>query len=628
MPIGANRSLNPSTRILMKVSSPLRWICSLLCVTCSATAQLPFDGAFFFGDSLTDSGNLAVSTGGANPPSPPYAGGRFSSGPVYSEYLVSGLGLATTAAPSVANNLNFAFGGATAGAGSQSPTFPQQIGLFQQRQITPSPDAGFFVFFGANDILGPVQSDPAAQDPAVLSQIAGAAAMNVAGGIQSLVGLGAENVVVMTLPDLGKTSQVVGTAGETLLTIASGAFNQTLIGAVAGLQAGTRITVVDTESLLDAILENPALFGFSDTTSNALAAGALSPPQSENFVFFDPIHPTTTVHESLAGAVTEILNPEPALGAISQLGRTSLMVNQFTQDALDQRLSGLRLESRKGRDDAFLLNVEIGGVDGGLDATGLLPETAYDGFLVHIGADGRFGDNLFLGLGFSRVEVNGSMGGGAATFDMAQDAGMAYGLYHAGPLSLEGALGYADIQVGEVRRRTALSGLPALGETSGNLLFGNVKLALPFESERGLVQPFAGLRFVDGELDGFAESGVAALALQYGGQDVASTSGIFGAEAFLHGELDSGRPWLGRIHLAYQADFEDGGRAVTGGLANFPSPGSAVTAIDGVGDGFRLGLQGAMEVAFGLSLNLAYTADLRSDDATAHRFTLSFQNNL
>jgi len=43
----------------------------------------PFSSLFVFGDSLSDTGNVSILTGGAFPdPSQPYFNGRFSDGPI------------------------------------------------------------------------------------------------------------------------------------------------------------------------------------------------------------------------------------------------------------------------------------------------------------------------------------------------------------------------------------------------------------------------------------------------------------------------------------------------------------------------------------------------------------------
>ncbi|WP_416666620.1 SGNH/GDSL hydrolase family protein [Egbenema bharatensis] len=78
-----------------------------------------------FGDSTTDIGNSFLLTAGLLPPSPPYAEGRFSNGPVAVEFLADSLGL------NLDLTTNFAVGGATTGRTNVNP-FPQLGGLLDQ----------------------------------------------------------------------------------------------------------------------------------------------------------------------------------------------------------------------------------------------------------------------------------------------------------------------------------------------------------------------------------------------------------------------------------------------------------------------------------------------------------------
>src|SRR4051794_15779025 len=79
----------------------------------------PYTGMYVFGDSLSDSGNLAaltdptqVITGNSYIPNAPYASKQFTNGDVWVKGVATALGLATYAAPALAGGGNFAFGGA------------------------------------------------------------------------------------------------------------------------------------------------------------------------------------------------------------------------------------------------------------------------------------------------------------------------------------------------------------------------------------------------------------------------------------------------------------------------------------------------------------------------------------
>ena len=133
-----------------------------LLVVCPSVQALPFSGIYVLGDSLSDQGNLKAATGTFVPPSQTlpdslhYFNGRFSNGPVYTDYLSGLLGLPST--PSFFGGNNFAYGGARTGynivelqVGGQLPNnaFPWslngQVQDFRNRNVN-DPNGLFIVF--------------------------------------------------------------------------------------------------------------------------------------------------------------------------------------------------------------------------------------------------------------------------------------------------------------------------------------------------------------------------------------------------------------------------------------------------------------------------------------------------
>ena len=162
------------------------------------TLGATFDSFQVFGDSLSDPGNLYQLTGGLYPPSPPYANGRFSNGPLWIEYLQQDFGLPDSAV------LNLAYGGATSGRqnvaellfGGDFPGLLDEIGAFATNPFLSTFDARdlFVVWAGANDYLFGFSTDPDA--------VVG----NIIAAVQTLISpaVGAKTVIVPNLPDLGK----------------------------------------------------------------------------------------------------------------------------------------------------------------------------------------------------------------------------------------------------------------------------------------------------------------------------------------------------------------------------------------------------------------------------------------
>ncbi|MEL7029787.1 MAG: hypothetical protein AAGL49_11390, partial [Pseudomonadota bacterium] len=60
---------------------------------CGAAQAQIFSDAYFAGDSLSDPGNIPITTGGVDFPPFPYFGNRFSNGPVYAELAPGLLGI-------------------------------------------------------------------------------------------------------------------------------------------------------------------------------------------------------------------------------------------------------------------------------------------------------------------------------------------------------------------------------------------------------------------------------------------------------------------------------------------------------------------------------------------------------
>ncbi len=230
----------------------------LLLVPSAASAQIPqFDAFYVFGDSLADNGNIFIQTDrmGLEPPAPPsetphrmYFEGRFSNGYVGVEYLwqrVSGHRVGSSrglkpflALPSIQNPsaINFAFGGTgtpnvdlTPG-GFPAPGLKGQVELFRSalNGKRPSSHALYVISTGANDYRDDPFNEP--MDPVDVIR-------NIEEAIASLYRLGARNMMVVDLPDLGKVpSNAVDPDASMAATALSHDHNRLLYRAMRRLQ--------------------------------------------------------------------------------------------------------------------------------------------------------------------------------------------------------------------------------------------------------------------------------------------------------------------------------------------------------------------------------------------------------
>jgi len=260
-----------------------------------------FSHLYVFGDSLSDTGNYYRLSGGSPPP--PYAEGRFCNGPIWVEYLAESLEMEYQPSD------NFAVGGATTGtlnsndgfAGKEYPGLLDEVASFvAMRPACGAQRALYVVEAGANDFFVALA---AGTSPATLI---GNGVNNTVTAIQQLRGSGARFILVMNVPDLGVTpmAQSLGEGGPPMLTQLTAAYNQALDLALEQLaQAGIPTIRLDAFAVLDEMASQPAAYGFSNVTTPFLyAPPGLSPDQ---FLFWDPVHPTTGAHEVLTDEALE-----------------------------------------------------------------------------------------------------------------------------------------------------------------------------------------------------------------------------------------------------------------------------------------------------------------------------------
>ncbi len=594
-----------------------------------------FPNQYSFGDSLSDSGNLFAATraiGAPNPPAP-YFQGRFSNGRVWTELLGGDLALAATAAPTARGSMNFAFGGAAAGGTSQlPPSLGVQVGLFRQRGLVPGANDLFTVLAGANDLIPVLGAATTPTNPAALDGAGAAAAQAVAANVQALIGLGARNLVIAGLPNLGATPRSLaaggpGGAGATFGLRASNAFNQELrarLQALAGAADGVNLIYLDLQGVLDRVVADHRALGFANASQPFLPVGGAPAGTGDpnSYVFWDDIHPTARTHAILADIVTEQLNPEGPLGFAGAIGGAALALQGVQAAALDDRVSQLAFSGRPaGRADVYA-SVNYG--NGGRDRDGARPGFDYEAQLVTAGVDRRFGDPLLAGAALNVGRLKADAAGGAGDFAI-EDTGMrAYAVWRGGPVSFLMEADYGVLAVKRIHRRTAFGGLATNGKTSGERWGAGLKAAWVAEFGGHTVRPWLGLRTHRIELDGFTEKDVPALSMEYAAQEAKSTSGAIGVDAAFRWRL-LGQSVRLDLRGAWHDEIGTRTRTVAGRLAdNFTRP-TALALEDGDGGGLELGGAVTLYFAKNWSGSLGYAADLRSGDRVAHRATLAVQ---
>jgi len=284
---------------------------ALLLTVLHHPAQAAFSSLGILGDSLSDTGRLAQATARAtfglfSVPTEPYLPGRFSNGPVWVEYYAA-------AHPGVTIG-NAAMGGAFSGvlngrdnAGDDElgavPFFGAGLsnaatGLDAQLPLVPNvsgTNTAFVLWIGANDINSALDIGFANPQDVVPTSLS-----NVGNAINLLLSLGASDVFVANLPDLGRTPDGLASGRAADLTAATIDFNNGLVNLVGG--AGAKAHLVDLFTPFNALLANAGALGYTDTTTpcvdGVLDSTACGNPEAH--LFWDTIHPTTGVHAMIA----------------------------------------------------------------------------------------------------------------------------------------------------------------------------------------------------------------------------------------------------------------------------------------------------------------------------------------
>ncbi len=275
-------------------------------------AQGGFSAAYYFGDSMTDTGNSYDRDG--VPASPPYHDGNFTNGLVWAEYLAADLGLANPE-PSRLGGPNYAWGAAQTGDGITTiPDFStlnigSQIDEFVADGRTLRETDLVVLWGGINDVF--------AQIPASVT------GQNMSDHFQELYDLGGRrflvsNVAVFDVAAANATNTALSRSYQS-----------------ASELPGIEIAMFDFHGFANEAFNDPGSFGFTaDFLDNACPECTRDAVIDPSFTvtpngivdnpdlhfFWDGFHPTTAAHRILADmAVTAAMTiavPEPSTGSL------------------------------------------------------------------------------------------------------------------------------------------------------------------------------------------------------------------------------------------------------------------------------------------------------------------------
>jgi outer membrane lipase/esterase len=272
--------------------------------------------SFQIGASLTDNGNACTLIPASCPPAPPYSPGVYSNGPLWIDTVVARFGASAT--PSLKGGTNYAFAGARTGLvpGSNPASVPTLLAQFntmlQANSNRISPNALVVVdgsAFGNNiqDALGQVAANPA-NAATIANAIVTGGVTDVVSILNLIFNTGGRNVLVVNVPDVGKTPLVQSLNNPQIAGLAtqmSAGYNGALQQQINTLRAlpGYSIQVLDLFTLLSQVQAAPASFGFTNATAPCFVPPPTGPilcATPNTYVFWDPFHPTYATGQVMA----------------------------------------------------------------------------------------------------------------------------------------------------------------------------------------------------------------------------------------------------------------------------------------------------------------------------------------
>ena len=532
---------------------------------CSGAQAFQFTNAYILGDSLSDAGQY---------------GARFTTNPglTASEYLAQRYGF--TLKPSTQGGTDYAFGGArVTSQGSYNPQATPVVGQVTAMLAANGGrlDSGalYIIQGGPNDIFYHAGLAGAGAETSAAAQAAiGVAATDFLGQIARMRAAGARYIVVMNLPDMGRTpaGTASGAAGAAALTgLSVQVFNSALNIGLNSL--GFDVIPANVQGFFGEILANPGLYGISNTTgvactsvvSGSVSSLACSPSTLVNaaapntYLFADGVHPTTAAHKLTAQYIASIIAAPEQIGLLAE----APMAIAATQG----RLVESRTQAAAGA--AGSVNVyggwEFGKSD--IDSSAATVGSKGDVSSLNVGGDMQLTSSLRAGVLFGYSENKGDFGGNSGGFKLNETMLTTYAALNQGSWYAGGSLGVADLKFRDVRRNIDL-GPTTRTETSstkGNHIVAKLVGGMNFGSTTFTHGPIASLTYQQIKVNGFAENGAASTTMNFTEQTRDSLLSSIGylVSAQLGGGGVQLRPWA---RVAWENEHKNDGREVRANL--------------------------------------------------------------
>lgn len=193
----------------------------------------------------------------------------------------------------------------------------------------------YSVWVGANDLLATIETYqgslavPATQADAArqVLAISGQAAVDVAGQVMRLREAGAGTVLVVNLPDIGRTPQALGLPAQarSLMSYMASTFNDSLNSQLADYRGN--LVALDVHDMLNEVVDRPQRYGLRNVTTPACGteaaiwcgrANLVAPDADRTYLFADGIHPSGIGHALLSDYVLSVLQAPTRIGLLAE----------------------------------------------------------------------------------------------------------------------------------------------------------------------------------------------------------------------------------------------------------------------------------------------------------------------
>jgi outer membrane lipase/esterase len=322
----------------------LRHLVAAVAICASGIANA--SSIYFFGDSLSDTGNISLIAPG-NPnvtPQTPYRPGQYTDNlnQVWSAQYAGLVGQSNAARPSLIGGNNYAIAGArtyslpTAPIGVDSQLASFRADLIKRNTTVTQADL-FVIMIGGNDLAQFVTGGSQVGVATVLT--------NLSGQISSLYAQNnARQFIVANMPNFGATPffqnlnipveqrNVVLANAEAARNAYNAGFNQMIAG-LSGQLSGISLNVLDFTKL-DKL--NLATYGITNTKDTCFNYGpnaaAVVGNKCASYAYSDDFHPTSVVHSIIAQEALALVNvPVPASVFLLGFGLLGLISTRRTR---------------------------------------------------------------------------------------------------------------------------------------------------------------------------------------------------------------------------------------------------------------------------------------------------------